>query len=112
MKREYLNAERPMIHLATKIESLPRSPEAHGAENDAAATERPHKLLNLERPTAELLYMLVTGGRRRRILEIGTSNRYTAIWPALATGRKPRDPFVPLHPPPPNAPPPPHNPPP
>jgi predicted O-methyltransferase YrrM len=83
-----------MIHLATKIESLLRSPEAHGAENDAAATERPHKLLNLERPTAELLYMLVTGGRRRQILAIGTSNGYSAIWLACATGRNSGEPLV------------------
>jgi predicted O-methyltransferase YrrM len=49
-------------------------------------------MLNLERPTAELLYILVTSARRRRILEIGTSNGYSAIWLANAlreTGGQP-----------------------
>ncbi|WP_246173912.1 O-methyltransferase [Pandoraea terrigena] len=46
--------------------------------------ERSQKSLNLERPTAELLYILVTSARRRHILEIGTSNGYSAIWLASA----------------------------
>jgi predicted O-methyltransferase YrrM len=67
-----------MIHLASGVDRLLQALETRGA------TERSHKLLNLERPTAELLYLLVMSSRRRRILEIGTSNGYSAIWLASA----------------------------
>ncbi|WP_017235530.1 O-methyltransferase [Pandoraea sp. B-6] len=66
--------------------------ESLGIENDLRMAERSQKMLNLERPTAELLHMLVTGARRRQILEIGTSNGYSAIWLASAlreTGGRP-----------------------
>jgi predicted O-methyltransferase YrrM len=70
--------------LTTEIESELRDLETLGAIVDAAATDRTQKLLNLERTTAELLFLLVTASGRRRVLEIGTSNGYSAIWLACA----------------------------
>jgi len=58
--------------------------EAEGAENDARESERRNKLLNLERLTAELLAILVRVSARRNVLEIGTSNGYSALWIAEA----------------------------
>jgi predicted O-methyltransferase YrrM len=78
--------------LSPDVETVLRQLETHGAENDAAAADRSQKLLNLERPTAELLFLWVTASHRRRVLEIGTSNGYSAIWLACAmaqTGGKP-----------------------
>ncbi|MGV2289995.1 class I SAM-dependent methyltransferase [Trinickia sp. YCB016] len=70
--------------LIAETEAVLRALEAHGANVDATATDRSQKLLNLERPTAELLFLLVTASGRRRVLEIGTSNGYSAIWLACA----------------------------
>jgi predicted O-methyltransferase YrrM len=81
-----------MIHLDHASSAVLSQLESFGAENDARAADRSQKMLNLERPTAELLYILVTSARRRRILEIGTSNGYSAIWLANAlreTGGQP-----------------------
>ena len=36
-------------------------------------------MLNLERPTAELIQILLLSGGRKRVLEIGTSNGFSAI---------------------------------
>jgi predicted O-methyltransferase YrrM len=55
-----------------------------GARNDAHEQERRRKLLNLEPETAHLLSVLVKNGRRKRLLEIGTSNGYSTIWLAWA----------------------------
>ncbi|GHO95328.1 O-methyltransferase [Reticulibacter mediterranei] len=55
-----------------------------GARNDAHEQERRRKLLNLEPETAHLLSVLVQSGRRKRLLEIGTSNGYSTIWLAWA----------------------------
>jgi len=41
-------------------------------------------MLNLERPTAELVRALIVGRRPQRILEIGTSNGYSTIWLAAS----------------------------
>ncbi|AKM00571.1 O-methyltransferase [Burkholderia pyrrocinia] len=65
-----------------------------GQENDARMADRSRKMLNLEPPTAELLYLLVTGARRRRVLEIGTSNGYSAIWLAHALRETDGQPLV------------------
>jgi predicted O-methyltransferase YrrM len=51
-----------------------------GKENDATVQDRRKKMLNLEPETAQLLSMFVRGSRRKRILEIGTSNGYSTIW--------------------------------
>ena len=57
-----------------------RKIEAFGRSNDSRETERARRMLNLERATAELIHILVRCSRRKRILEIGTSNGYSAIW--------------------------------
>lgn len=56
-----------------------------GRRIDEHEQDRSKKMLNLEPPTAQLLSILVRGGRRTRLLEIGTSNGYSTIWLAWAT---------------------------
>jgi predicted O-methyltransferase YrrM len=73
-----------MVYLDSASSNVASRLESFGLENDLRAAERSQKMLNLERPTAELLYILVTSARRRQILEIGTSNGYSAIWLASA----------------------------
>jgi predicted O-methyltransferase YrrM len=63
--------------------------EERGRENDRRVSERRYKLLTLERPTAELIWLLVQSTRRRRVLEIGTSNGYSTIWLAEALQHTP-----------------------
>lgn len=58
--------------------------EAAGREHDAQEPDHARKLLNLEPATAHLLSILVRSSRRRRLLEIGTSNGYSTIWLAWA----------------------------
>jgi len=73
-----------MVYLDSASSIVASQLESFGLENDMRVTERSQKMLNLERPTAELLYILVTISQRRRILEIGTSNGYSTIWLASA----------------------------
>ncbi len=54
--------------------------EVFGRSNDAQETDRVRRMLNLERNTAELIQILVLCSARKRILEIGTSNGYSALW--------------------------------
>jgi predicted O-methyltransferase YrrM len=54
--------------------------EAFGHSNDAQQTDRAQRMLNLERKTAELIQILVLSSGRQRVLEIGTSNGYSALW--------------------------------
>ncbi|MGB8011445.1 MAG: class I SAM-dependent methyltransferase [Terriglobales bacterium] len=63
--------------------------ELAGAAHDAAQAEHRRKRLNLERETAKLLQLFILSGRRRRVLEIGTSNGYSALWLAAALLRIP-----------------------
>lgn len=58
--------------------------EEFGQANDAAISERAGKMLNLERDTAALLYLLVRSAGCRRVLEIGTSNGVSTLWLAAA----------------------------
>lgn len=69
-----------MIALDAQVASVLARIEAFGAANDAQAVDRSAKMLNLELAAAELLYTLVVSTRRQRVLEIGTSNGYSAIW--------------------------------
>jgi predicted O-methyltransferase YrrM len=81
-----------MIRFDPPLAALLGRLESFAAEHDARTAERAQRMLNLERPTAELLYALVVAGKRRRVLEIGTSNGYSAIWLASAmraTGGEP-----------------------
>ena len=63
-------------NLLRQIEAL----EREGAVHDAGEPERRRKRLNLERPAAELLHLLLRATGRRRVLEIGTSNGLSALW--------------------------------
>jgi predicted O-methyltransferase YrrM len=76
------------------IEQLLAELEQLGHENDQRVSERRYKLLNLERPTAELIWLLLQSTRRRSVLEIGTSNGYSTIWIAEALRRTPDARFV------------------
>jgi predicted O-methyltransferase YrrM len=76
------------------IERLLAEMEELGRENDQRVSERRYKLLNLERPTAELIWLLLQSTRRRSVLEIGTSNGYSTIWIAKALRCTPDARFV------------------
>ena len=53
--------------------------ERFGLLHDPVQTDRKQRMLNLERPTAELIQILLLSGGRKRVLEIGTSNGFSAI---------------------------------
>jgi predicted O-methyltransferase YrrM len=73
-----------MLHLPASVLDVLKDLAAFGAAHDARETQRDRKMLNLEWPAAEMLYLWVRQARRRRILEIGTSNGFSAIWLAAA----------------------------
>ncbi len=66
------------------LRELLRALYARGQERDAHEQAHAKRLLNLEPETAQFLHLLVRLGKRRRILEIGTSNGYSTIWLAHA----------------------------
>ena len=53
--------------------------EQFGLSHDPVETDRQLKMLNLERPTAELIHVLLLSSARKQVLEIGTSNGFSAI---------------------------------
>jgi predicted O-methyltransferase YrrM len=53
--------------------------EQFGLSHDPMQTDRQLKMLNLERPTAELIHVLLLSSARKQVLEIGTSNGFSAI---------------------------------
>lgn len=55
-----------------------------GAAHDAAEPDRLRRLRNLEPATAELLTLVLRIAGARDVVEIGTSNGYSAIWLADA----------------------------
>lgn len=55
-----------------------------GKRNDAVATERAKRMLNITPDTGEFLELMVQATRAQRILEVGTSNGYSTIWLAKA----------------------------
>lgn len=57
---------------------------AFGAANDASATSRSDKMLNITPDTGEFLLLMVRALRARRVLEVGTSNGYSTLWLAEA----------------------------
>ena len=69
--------------------ALLRQLEHEGNTHDAAQSEHRNKRLNLEAPTARLLQLFILSGRRQRVLEIGTSNGFSALWIADALRRIP-----------------------
>jgi predicted O-methyltransferase YrrM len=58
--------------------------EAFGKENDAKATQRSEKVLNITPDTGEFLSILIQSTKARRVLELGTSNGYSTLWLADA----------------------------
>ncbi len=67
-----------------RLDELMRELERFGEENDAQATNRSQKMLNITRDTGEFLLVLVRALKAKRVLEIGTSNGYSTLWLALA----------------------------
>jgi len=70
--------------ISTELDQLLRHLEVEGQRNDSREKDRRKKFLNLERPTAELIYVLLQASGRKNVLEIGTSNGYSTIWIAAA----------------------------
>ena len=70
--------------VGTELDRLLREIESEGQRNDSLEEDRKKKFLNLERPTAELIHVLMQASRRKDVLEIGTSNAYSTIWIAAA----------------------------
>jgi len=68
----------------TRLEVLLRQLETEGQLHDEQEPEHGRRMLNLERGTAEVLALWIQSSRRRRVLEIGTSNGYSTIWLAWA----------------------------
>jgi predicted O-methyltransferase YrrM len=73
-----------LIQLDPKLAAQLDRLERFAADHDARTADRAERMLNLERPTAELLYLLIVSAKRRRVLEIGTSNAYSTLWLASA----------------------------
>ena len=73
-----------MMTIGTELDQLLRKLEVEGQRNDSQEQDRKKKFLNLERPTAELIYVLLQASRRKNVLEIGTSNGYSTIWIAAS----------------------------
>jgi predicted O-methyltransferase YrrM len=67
-----LNFEPRVMHVLEEIERF-------GLSHDPTQTDRKQKMLNLERSTAELIHILLLSSGRKRVLEIGTSNGFSAI---------------------------------
>ena len=70
--------------MTPELDILLRELEQFGESNDASASSRQHKMLNITRETGEFLQWQVRALKSRRILEIGTSKGYSTIWLALA----------------------------
>jgi predicted O-methyltransferase YrrM len=73
-----------MMTIGAELDQLLRELEIEGQRNDSQEKDRKKKFLNLERPTAELIYLLLQASRRKNVLEIGTSNGYSTIWIAAS----------------------------
>ena len=51
-----------------------------GQANDAEHSAYTERMMNLEPETAQLISLLIRNGKRKHILEIGTSNGYSTTW--------------------------------
>lgn len=67
-----------------ELQALLAELEAFGRENDAAASERTRRMLNITRDTGEFLAVLIHATRAKQVLEVGTSNGYSTLWLADA----------------------------
>jgi predicted O-methyltransferase YrrM len=63
-------------HLSTLLQEI----EDFGHGHDSQESQHSRRLLNLERDSAELMRMLLLCSQRKCVLEIGTSNGYSAIY--------------------------------
>lgn len=54
--------------------------ERKGEQNDRLQSSKEQRYLNITRDTGEFLRVLVKATAARRVLEIGTSNGYSALW--------------------------------
>jgi len=59
----------------------------HDAEHDAAQEKHADTFRNLETEKAEFISVLIRASKRRRILEIGTSNGYSTLWISWSAGQ-------------------------
>jgi predicted O-methyltransferase YrrM len=66
------------------LEALKSELERFGQTNDDATGERSRRMLNVTRDTGEFLSVLIRATGARGVLEIGTSNGYSALWLAEA----------------------------
>ncbi|WP_043530914.1 O-methyltransferase [Litchfieldella xinjiangensis] len=66
------------------LEALKAELQHFGERNDHEHSDRPMRMLNITRETGEFLSVLVRATAARHILEIGTSNGYSALWLAEA----------------------------
>jgi predicted O-methyltransferase YrrM len=64
----------------SQLRTLLTELEEWGRRNDEQEQERGKKMLNLEPETARLISILIRSSRRKRLLEVGTSNGYSTIW--------------------------------
>jgi len=69
-----------------KLRAFLKQLEEAGLAHDAQEQEHSRKFLNLEPETAELMSILARSSGTKRVLEIGTSNGYSAIWLAASIG--------------------------
>lgn len=70
--------------MVTSIANTLEQLRQFGTTNDAGATGRAQKMLNVTPDTGEYLELMVKATRAIRVLEIGTSNGYATLW--LAKG--------------------------
>ena len=73
-----------MIQFPLVLGQLLRDLAEFGRAQEAAETVHAKRMLNLEWPTAEAMFLMVRSARRRNILEIGTSNGFSTLWLAAA----------------------------
>jgi predicted O-methyltransferase YrrM len=69
--------EKPMDN---QLSTLLREIAEFGQGHDVQESQHSRRLLNLEQVTAELIRMLLLCSQRKRVLEIGTSNGYSALY--------------------------------
>lgn len=62
------------------LRELLRDLHREGRAHDAAHRDRRDRLRNLEPESGALLHLLVHATGARRVLEVGTSNGYSALW--------------------------------
>jgi predicted O-methyltransferase YrrM len=78
------------LDIEPDLEALLEQLTVEGEAHDRREPDHARQVLNLEPVTAELISMLIRSSRRRRVLEIGTSNGYSTIWLAWAVGEEGR----------------------